>query len=125
MIRKNGGEEHRKPCFPLNSVPSQLRKHFFEELHALSNVNFVFSLEETIKVLVSVHPLLSEQRTMYCMCKCIRTANRSSSVSLSRALSVPFSKKTTCKRSFTRFQGLSSTVPFSVGYITEFVRVNS
>ena len=33
-------------------------------------------------------------------------------------------KKTTCKRSSTRSNGLSSTVPFSVRYITEFVRVN-
>ena len=33
-------------------------------------------------------------------------------------------KKTTRKRSSTRSKELSSTVPFSVGYITEFVRVN-
>ena len=33
-------------------------------------------------------------------------------------------KKTTCKQSSTRSKGLSSTVPFSVGHITELVRVN-
>ena len=37
---------------------------------------------------------------------------------------VTVSKKTTCKQSSTRSKGLSSTVPFSVGNITEFVRVN-
>ena len=45
------------------------QKHFFEESHALSNVNFEFSsLEETRKVLVSVHPLctvyVSEYETL-------------------------------------------------------------
>ena len=37
---------------------------------------------------------------------------------------LPVSKKTTCKQSSTRSKGLSSTVPFSVGHITEYVRVN-
>ena len=68
MIRKNGGEEHRKPCFPLNSVPSQLRKHFFEESHALSNVNFMFSLEETIKVLQAfIHYCQSNAQCTVCV----------------------------------------------------------
>ena len=35
------------------------QKHFFEESHALSNVNIrvLFKLEEARKVLVSVHPV--------------------------------------------------------------------
>ena len=58
---------------------------------------------------------------------CKRSQQQIAAVQLNyRGLSgLPFSKKTTCKRSCTCFQWLSSTVPFSVGYInTEFERVN-
>ena len=87
----------------------------------------MFFLEETSKVIVRVHPLVSEQRIQCTVCESAyeqQIAAVHQFNYLSRALSTPFSKKTTCKRSCTRFQGLSSTVPFSVGYITEFVLVN-
>ena len=53
-------EEHRKPCFSLNLV--HFLRSTLKNRKALSNVNFVFFLEETSKVLISVHPLVSEQR---------------------------------------------------------------
>ena len=69
-MTEKGPEEHRKPCFPLNSVRSP-RSTLKNPAHALSNVNFVSFLQESSKVLVRVYPLVTEQRTMYCMCKWI------------------------------------------------------
>ena len=70
LIRKTGDQKSTVRLVFLLTCGAFPQKHF-EESHALSNVNFVFFLEETIKVLVSVHPLVSEQRTMCCICKCI------------------------------------------------------